>query len=93
MCRLASRRFFAVPNRRFPIEHHTCLPLIHQLPRPWFRWLLRGTRYDFWSHEENLNYISASDLRAMWPTGDPPTVACVGIGFGPWKSNLVIYQT
>jgi len=93
MCRVAPRRFLAVPNRRFPIEPHTCLPLIHCLPKSWFRRLLRNTRYDFWSHEKNLNYVSASDLRAMWPGDCQPTVIYTGIGFGHWKSNLVIYQT
>jgi hypothetical protein len=93
MCRVAPRRFFAVPNRGFPIEHHTCLPLIHCLPKSWFRALLRGTRYDFWSHEENLNYLSVSDIRAMWPGDSHPTFVYAGIGIGSWKSNLVAYQT
>ena len=93
MCRVAPRRFLAVPNRGFPIETHTCLPLVHYLPKPWFRRLLRHTRYDFWSHEENLNYISVSDLRAMWPANCRPKIIYTGIGLGFWKSNLVVYQT
>jgi hypothetical protein len=92
MCRVASRRFLAVPNPRFPVEHHTSLPLVHYLPVVWFRKLLRGSRYDFWSREENLNYISASDLRAIWPAGTSPRVAYSGVGLGPWKSNLILYQ-
>src|SRR6185437_11942576 len=31
MCRVAPRRFLVVPNRGFPIEHHTCLPFVHYL--------------------------------------------------------------
>jgi len=93
MGRVASRRFLAVPNRGFPIEHHTCLPFIHCLPKAWFRRLLQDTRYDFWSHEENLNYVSAQDLRAMWPADGSPTISHAGIGFGFWSSNLAIYQT
>jgi len=93
MCRVAPRRFLAVPNRRFPVEPHTCLPLIHYLPQKWFRRLLRNTRYDCWSREENLNYISASDIRKMWPKASEPKFAYAGIGLGPWKSNLVAYQT
>jgi hypothetical protein len=92
LCRVAPRRFIAVPNRRFPVEHHTCLPFLHWLPTPWFRWLLRGTRYDHWSREENLNYLSASDICALWPTRELPHVAYAGVGFGPWNSNLLIYQ-
>jgi len=93
MCRVAPRRFMAVPNRGFPIETHTCLPLVHYLPKQLFRRLLRHTRYDFWSHEENLNHISVSDLRAMWPADCRPKIIYAGIGLGFWKSNLVIYQT
>ena len=92
MGRVAPRRFLAVPNRGFPIEHHTCLPFIHYLPKAWFRRLLQDTRYDFWSQEENLNYVSGRELRAMWPAEGSPTVSHAGIGFGPWSSNLVIYQ-
>jgi hypothetical protein len=93
MCRVAPRRFLVVPNRRFPVEHHTSLPLIHYLPPASFRKLLRGSRYDVWAHEENLNYISAREILTMWPSGKVPTVAYSGIGVGPWKSNLVVYQT
>ena len=93
MCRVAPHRFLAVPNRRFPVEHHTSLPLIHYLPATSFRKLLRGTRYDVWSHEENLNYISAAEIVTLWPSGNAPTVAYSGIGIGAWKSNLVVYQT
>jgi hypothetical protein len=92
LCRVAPRRFIAVPNRRFPVEHHTCLPLLHWLPPGWFRRLLRGTRYDVWSREENLNYISAAEIRALWPGPEPPQIAYAGIGLGPWKSNLLVYQ-
>jgi hypothetical protein len=92
MCRVAPRRFLAVPNRRFPIEHHTGLPLIHYLPPTQFRKLLRGTRYDVWSHEENLNYISASEILGLWPGVKIPSVAYSGVGIGPWKSNLLVYQ-
>ena len=92
MCRVAPRRFLAVPNRRFPVEHHTSLPLIHYLPPQKFRKLLRGSRYDVWSYEENLNYISAAEILSMWPAAPPPTIAYSGIGVGLWKSNLAVWQ-
>lgn len=91
LCRVARRRFVAVPNRLFPVEHHTCLPVIHYLPKTTFRKMLRGTRYDVWSHEENLNYVSAGALRELWPA-ESPVIAYSGIGFGPFRSNLVAYN-
>ncbi|EDY19953.1 Methyltransferase type 11 [Chthoniobacter flavus Ellin428] len=92
LCRLARRRFVAVPNRLFPVEHHTCLPVIHYLPKATFRRLLRGTRYDVWSHEENLNYVSAAELRALWPA-EAPVITYSGIGLGGFRSNLVAYNS
>jgi len=92
MCKVVRRRFLVVPNSLFPIEHHTCLPLVHYLPKPWFRKLLSGTRFDIWSHEENLNYVSAANLKTMWPGVISPKLVYSGIGFGFWKSNLVAYQ-
>ena len=37
--------FLTTPNRWFPIEFHTQIPLLHWLPRNVFRSFLRGTRY------------------------------------------------
>ncbi len=54
--------FLTTPNRWFPVEFHSVLPLVHWLPRPWFRRLLRGTRYEFFAHEENLNLLDRNDI-------------------------------
>ncbi len=63
-----SRRFFiATPNRWFPVEHHTGLPLLHYLPQPLYRSLLRKTRYRFWAEEANLHMLSRRDLRRLMP--------------------------
>lgn len=89
MCRVARRQFLAIPNPLFPIEHHTCLPLIHYLPKPWFRAALFRTRFSVWSAEESLNYVSASDLRTIWPDGTTPDIIFSGIGIGCFMSNIV----
>jgi methyltransferase family protein len=54
--------FLTTPNRWFPVEFHSVLPLVHWLPRPWFRRVLRGTRYSFFSEEDNLNLLSRNDI-------------------------------
>src|SRR4051812_13632388 len=33
LCRVAHRVFVTTPNRRFPLEVHTLLPLVHWLPK------------------------------------------------------------
>jgi hypothetical protein len=63
LTRVAGRAvFLTTPNRWFPIEFHSVLPLVHWLPRPWFRRLLRGTRYEFFAREENLNLLDRKDI-------------------------------
>lgn len=66
LCRTARRGvFFTTPNRWFPIEFHTLVPLLHWLPKPAFRALVRPLRGDFFSREENLNLLTASELRRL----------------------------
>ena len=89
--RVGRRVFIAAPNRWFPIEQHTGLPLLHYLPAPLFRALLRPTPLRHWSREENLNHLTASELRGLF--GDPSRVrtASSGIGLGPLSSNLAAW--
>ncbi len=93
LCRVARRVYLAVPNRLFPVEHHTCLPLVHWLPKPIFRWFLRRTPFAFYGREENLNHVSARQLRAWFPKWRRPRIARTGIGFGVFRSNLVAYES
>jgi hypothetical protein len=66
LMRVARRAVFVTtPNRWFPIEFHSLLPLVHWLPTAAFRRLLRGSRYDFFSHPENLNLLGRSDVRKL----------------------------
>src|SRR5262249_28596571 len=43
--------FITTPNRWFPVEFHTVMPLIHFLPPPIFRRCLRAMGDDFFSEE------------------------------------------
>jgi 2-polyprenyl-3-methyl-5-hydroxy-6-metoxy-1,4-benzoquinol methylase len=66
LARVARRAvFITTPNRWFPVEFHTVLPLVHWLPKSTFRRLMSGTRYDFFAREENLNLLGGSELAAM----------------------------
>ena len=42
--RVGRRVFLATPNRRFPVEVHTRLPLVHWLPPSGLRTYLRAAR-------------------------------------------------
>ena len=39
--RVAGQVWLTTPNRWYPVDFHTLLPLLHWLPRPWHRALLR----------------------------------------------------
>jgi SAM-dependent methyltransferase len=62
--RVGRRVFVTTPNRWFPIEVHTRLPLVHWLPEP-----LPGRIYDLlgmpWARENHL--LGPGDLRSLFP--------------------------
>lgn len=61
--------FIAVPNRWFPLELHTFIPVTHWLPKPLHRRILRALGKDFWAEERNLNLVGERALRALFPAG------------------------
>lgn len=65
-----SRQFFvAVPNRWFPLELHTFIPVLHWLPKRLHRRLLRLLGKDFWAEEGNLNLVGAGAMLRLFPSG------------------------
>ncbi|MCL2221843.1 MAG: methyltransferase domain-containing protein [Oscillospiraceae bacterium] len=65
--RVAKKIFLTTPNRWFPVEMHTIIPLIHWLPQGAHRKLLRMLGLDFWAKTENLNLLSAKQLLLSVP--------------------------
>ena len=55
--------FIQTPNRFYPIDFHTTLPLIHWLPKNIHRKILKFFRLNFYASEENLNLLSENDLK------------------------------
>jgi len=82
--------FITTPNRWFPVEFHTLLPLLHWLPARWFRAVLARTGHDFLAVEENLNLLSTRRLHLL--------AAAVGVSGGRtsavrllgWPTNLIL---
>jgi hypothetical protein len=54
--------FLTTPNRRFPVEFHTLLPLAHWLPVSLYRKLLMALGLEFFADENNLNLMSKRSL-------------------------------
>ncbi|MEI7740989.1 MAG: methyltransferase domain-containing protein [bacterium] len=68
--RVARRVFITTPNRFFPVDFHTFLPLVHWLPRRYHQAILRVLGYGFLSKTENLNLLSAGRLKSLFEDGN-----------------------
>ncbi len=83
-----SRRFcMTTPNRWFPVDFHTILPLVHWLPQRQHQALLSLLGKDFWARTENLNLLSMRDFESMLPPGVSGHVQ--GVKLLGLNSNLV----
>lgn len=95
-CARVSKKSFYIttPNRYFPIEFHTILPIVHWLPKRLFRCFVRFIGLDFFSMEQNLNLMCKRDLnraaklalRDMNFSFEIRNVKLMG-----WASNLILY--
>jgi hypothetical protein len=66
LCRVASRVFLATPNRWYPVDTHTLLPLAHWLPRA-----PREQIYRALGRDEGLGVelLGPGELLALFPAG------------------------
>ena len=49
--------FITTPNRFYPIDFHTKIPVIHWLPKNIHRLILKTLGLHFYANEENLNLL------------------------------------
>lgn len=64
LCRVARRVFISTPNRWFPIETHTLVPLVHWLPPGPRKQIFAALRRDRW---RGVELLSARDLLGLFP--------------------------
>ena len=55
--------FITTPNRYYPLDFHTKIPLIHWLPKKIHRKILKLLGLNFYSLEKNLNLLSKNDIQ------------------------------
>jgi hypothetical protein len=90
LCRVAERVFISVPNKFFPIEHHTALPLVHFEKRT-FKIAAAVVGKAEWTNEENLILITRKLLwRLAVPIEKSAAVGYTGMRLGPFSSNLFL---
>lgn len=91
-CARVARRaiFLTTPNRWFPVEFHTVLPLVHWLPRRTFRALMRRVGRPFFAEEDNLDLLSRHDLSATVAAIDEFEFGISSVALIGWPSNLLL---
>jgi hypothetical protein len=89
LLRVSKQYFITTPDRWFPVELHTFLPVIHWLPQRQHQRALRALRLTSWAKTENLNLLGERDLRALFPAGVDPTVG--GPRLLGMRSNLLVF--
>ena len=82
--------FLSMPNRYFPVEHHTALPLVAWSDAT-FRLACRLTGKAYWGDVDHLRLMSPARLREILPMEVAPIIRHAGIRLGPWSSNLVAW--
>jgi ubiquinone/menaquinone biosynthesis C-methylase UbiE len=82
--------FITTPNRWFPIEFHTVMPLVHWLPPETFRKLCKMRGLDFFASEENLNLLSGSVLKQLAADAEMENFKVSSVRLAGWSSNLLL---
>lgn len=88
-CRVAKKFFFTTPNRWFPIEPHSALPLVHYLPGRMFRKILKLCGKKALADINILNLLSAKEFLLLFP--ENTRLSLIKIRTFGMTSNLIIY--
>ncbi|MCX6743600.1 MAG: methyltransferase domain-containing protein, partial [Candidatus Parcubacteria bacterium] len=62
--RVSKRSFISTPNKCFPIELHTKIPLLHWLPRPIFNKVLKLLNKS-WAAGDYMNLLSLKQIQGL----------------------------
>ena len=87
-----SKKYFIImtPNRFHPFEFHTKIPIIHWLPKKFYRSILRLFGLKFFADEKNLNLLSEFDLRLIMKKCNKINYEIKHVNFFLVKSNLIL---
>jgi hypothetical protein len=82
--------FLTTPNRWFPVEFHSVLPLVHWLPRPAFWGALRATGRGELADEAVLNLLDPGALRHVADAAGAAKAEVKSVSLLGWPSNLLL---
>lgn len=90
LLRVSDRVFITVPNRFFPIEHHTAVPLLHYTDRS-FKVACQAINKTSWLAPSNLILMTRKKLWRLSEGLDCNiAVGYTGLKLGPFSSNLFL---
>jgi hypothetical protein len=87
VCRVSRCVLFTTPNRRFPVELHTWLPVLHWLPDQVYRVVLRRLGFVHFADIENLKLVDSSSFLLLFPGSRRNEL--IKIGLPLLRSNLL----
>ena len=90
LLRVGKQIFVVVPNRFFPVEHHTAIPLLHYFDRT-FALACAAAGKSEWAESRNLILMSRRLLSGTLPNGVSARIAYTGLKLGPCSSNLLMF--
>jgi hypothetical protein len=91
VCRVSRAVMLTTPNKAFPVELHTFLPMLHWLPDSRYRAVLRALGFTYFAEIENLNLLDSRAFMSLFP----PTRRNrqLAMGFLGLSSNLICLST
>ncbi len=87
-----SKKIFVIttPNRFYPFDFHTKIPLIHWLPKKIHRKILKIIGLEYFSKIENLNLLSKNDILEIFSNFKNIKYKIFHIKLALIKSNFII---
>jgi ubiquinone/menaquinone biosynthesis C-methylase UbiE len=82
--------YITTPNRWFPVELHTLVPVLHWLPPVYFSQCLRLMGKGFFAQEENLNLLSRRNLLTLCTQAGWEKIQVTPVRLAGWTSNWIV---
>lgn len=89
LSRVAKSIYVTVPNRMFPVEHHTAIPLLHY-SKALFKTACKLLHKTYWIDEQNLILVDKKYLRSCSSGLRHMEIGYTGLPLGPFSSNLYL---
>jgi SAM-dependent methyltransferase len=87
--RCGKRAFITTPNRYFPIEVHTRIPLVHWLPKKYFDTFLCKIGKD-WAARDYMDLLNYHELQSLLLKAEIAHASIIGNYWGPFILDFMV---